>query len=195
MPGGLEHRERVKQALADPRGMEILVDQTAAEEEQVPDLDSAGVGNRTWCDLDRGGSEGNALVGRAASTDHRAGGEAHVGHDDVVAGRTVERAGQAGAARGQAGGHDDQDPGAGCIGADDCQVEGDPIREAAAGVLGLDVDGLCGGAAARIDARRVEDQAVAGVTDSGEVSARPNSGAEVDIVSADAQVGQRRARR
>lgn len=63
---GLEHRERVEQALADPRGVERLVGQTAAEEEQLPDLDSSGVGSRAGRDLDRGRGEGNALVDRAA---------------------------------------------------------------------------------------------------------------------------------
>ena len=32
---------RGEQLLADPRGVERLVDQSAAEEEQLPDLDSA----------------------------------------------------------------------------------------------------------------------------------------------------------
>jgi len=82
----LEHRERVKQALADRRGVERLVDETAAEEEQIPDLDSAAVGNRAGRDLNRGRAERNALVDRAARANHRAGGQALVCDKDVVAG-------------------------------------------------------------------------------------------------------------
>ena len=175
--------------------MERLVEQTAAEEEQVPDLDSAGVGSRAERDLDRGRAEGDACVDRAASTDHRAGGQAQVRDEDVIACRAVERAGQGRAAPGQAAGPYDQDLGAGSIGADDRHVEPDAIREAAARVLGLDVDGVGAGAAACVDAVRVEDEGVAGVTDGGKVSAPPDSGGEVDIVSANAQVVQRRARR
>ena len=78
--------QRVEQALADRRGVERLVDETAAEEEQVPDLDSAAVGNRAGRDLDRGRAEGNALVDRAARANHRAGGQALVCDKDVVAG-------------------------------------------------------------------------------------------------------------
>ena len=72
-------------------------------------------------------------------------------------------------------------------------MERDPVRQAAARVLGLDVDGVGGRAAARVDTRWVVDEAVAGVTYCGEVSARPDSGGEVDIVSAHAQMVQRRA--
>ena len=32
--------QKLEQVLANPRGVEILIDQTAAEEEQLPDLDS-----------------------------------------------------------------------------------------------------------------------------------------------------------
>ena len=125
MPGGLEHRERVEQALADPRGVEGLVGQTASEAEQLPDLQSAGVKSRAGRDLDRGRAEGNALVDRAASAHHRARGQALVCNEDVVVSRAVERAGQGGAAPGQAGVADDQDLGAGSIGAHGRQVERD----------------------------------------------------------------------
>ena len=111
------NRERVEQALADPRGLERLVGQSAAEEEQLPDLDSAGVGSQSARDLYRCRAEGNARIDRAAGADHRAGGQAQVRDEYVVAGRAVERAGEAGAAPGEAGGPDDQDLGAGSIGA------------------------------------------------------------------------------
>src|SRR5215469_12932861 len=64
--------QKLEQVLANPRGVEILIDQTAAEEEQLPDLDSAGVGSRAGRNLNRSRRKGNGLVGRAASTDDRA---------------------------------------------------------------------------------------------------------------------------
>ena len=88
----------LEQVLANPRGVEILIDETAAEEEQIADLDSAGVGSRAGRDLDRSRGEGNALIDRAASADHRAGSQALVSVKDVVAGRAVERTGQGRAA-------------------------------------------------------------------------------------------------
>ena len=56
----------MEQALTDRRGVERLIDETAAEEEQIPNLDSAAVGNRAGRDLDRGRGEGNALIDRVA---------------------------------------------------------------------------------------------------------------------------------
>jgi len=140
----------MERALADPCGVERLVGQRAAEEEQLPHLDSAGVGSRPGRDLDRGWAEGNASIDRAASADHRAGGQGLVGDEDVVAGRAVERAGQGGAANGQASFCDDQNLSADSTGADDRKVERDPIGEAAARVLGFDVHGVGGRAAAGV---------------------------------------------
>src|SRR5579872_71065 len=191
----LGHRDRVKQVLADSRGVEILVDESAAEEQQLPDLDYLGLGSGAGRDLDCGRGEGNARVGRAASADHRTVGQALVRHEDVGAQRSPERTGQGGAAFGKAVGHDDQLLGAYSIGTDNCQVEWDAICEAATRVLGLDVDGGGRGSAARVYTRRVEDEGVGGVADGGKVSARRDSGGEVDTVLADAQVIQRRTRR
>jgi len=158
-------------------------------------LDSAGVACRAGRDLDRSWGEGNAFVGGTASADDRATGQGQVRDEDIVAGRAVVQAGQRGAALGQATGHANQDLSVESIGADDCQVERNPIGEAAARVLGFDVHGVSGRAAARVDAIRVEHEGVAGITDGGEVSATPDCCGEGDIVSASAQVGQGRARR
>ena len=197
VPGArsLEHRERVERALADARGVERQVSQSAAEEEQLPDLDTARVGSQARRDLDRARSVRNARIDRTASTDQRAGAEVKVRDEEVIADRAVERASHGGAPPGQTGLLDDQYLGAGSIGADDRQMERDSIRQAAAGVLGLDIHGVGGGAGARVDARWVVDEGVGWIPDAGEVSTRPDRGGEVDIVSADAEVGKRCARR
>jgi hypothetical protein len=159
--------------LADPGGVEILVGQTAAEAEQRPYLDSAGVRGRTGRDLDRGRTEGNALVDRAASADHGAGGQAQVRGENVVAGRAVEELVNPDPRLGKPVAMTTRILALTALGQTTARWNGIPSVSPLPGFLGFDVDGAAGGAAARIDARRVEDEGVCGVTDSGEVSAPP----------------------
>ncbi len=67
-----EHREQRKRALADPRGVEILISQAASEEEDLPNLDSARIASRTRRNLNCGRRKRNALGGRTTSADHGA---------------------------------------------------------------------------------------------------------------------------
>src|SRR6266496_4344712 len=125
------------QGLADGCGVEGLVDQTAAEEEQRPDLNAARGGCGSAGALNGRGVEGHGRVAGAAGGDDGTGVDDDLGHEHVVAGRGLEAAGQAGAARDQPARPHDRDIHLYGGGAERGQVEGDPVAEPAARVLRL----------------------------------------------------------